>query len=254
MPERAPRAPCATVQRALAGAVDRRARAAQHARVAAGRRRTSAGAAEALAAAEDLEPRRAGAVAEQRPGAASPRRPSAICAVGHAQQHASAPGIGSPRRSGGRRRAPRPAPCRAGPRRRRRRQALRGGSSGPVLASRYRLGRILVPERCGEDGRFCRRRRYGGAMSSASERREELKAVFQQASGLHELPAARGHAHDRRVRLRQRRRRPDVRRRGPGRERGQAGPAVRRPGRPAAGHAARRDRPDPRRRVRRATS
>ena len=41
----------------------------------------------------------------------------------------------------------------------------------------------------------------------------------------------------------QRRRRPDVRRRGARRQRGQAGPAVRRPGRPAARHAARRDRP-----------
>src|SRR3954469_3006296 len=36
--------------------------------------------------------------------------------------------------------------------------------------------------------RFCRWRRYGAAMSSALERREELKAVFEQARGCVKCP------------------------------------------------------------------
>ena len=50
-------------------------------------------------------------------------------------------------------------------------------------------------------------------------------------TGLPPLPAARRHPQHRGLRLGQRRRRPDVRRRGPGQERGRAGPAVRRAGR-----------------------
>src|SRR3954447_26622136 len=37
-------------------------------------------------------------------------------------------------------------------------------------------------------GRFCRPRRYGGAMASASERREELTAVYQQAKSCVRCP------------------------------------------------------------------
>ena len=88
--------------------------------------------------------------------------------------------------------------------------------------------------------------RPAGAMSRvrrvsdrASERREELKAVWQQASTCQRCPQLAVHAQHRRLRLRQRRRRPDVRRRGARRPRGRARPAVRRPGRPPARHAAR---------------
>ena len=68
---------------------------------------------------------------------------------------------------------------------------------------------------------------------------------------MRDVPAAGRDAHDGGLRGGQRRRRPDVRRRGAGRERGQAGPAVRRPGRQAAGEAAGGDRPGARGRVHR---
>ena len=88
-------------------------------------------------------------------------------------------------------------------------------------------------------------------MSDAAKRREELKAVWEQASACHEVPAARLHAPDRGVRRGQRRRRPDVRRRGPGAREDERGlPFVGQAGR-LLDKLLERDRPGPRRRVHR---
>ena len=82
-------------------------------------------------------------------------------------------------------------------------------------------------------------------VTDAAERREQLKQVYLEASACPRCPLRS--AHDRRLRRRQRGRRADVRRRGAGRERGQAGAAVRGPGRQAARRAARGDRAPARR-------
>ena len=79
---------------------------------------------------------------------------------------------------------------------------------------------------------------------SPGERRERLKEVLAQARGCAPLPRAGGDAQNGRLRRRQRGRGADVHRRGPGRERGRAGRAVRRPGGEAARAAARGDRAD----------
>ena len=139
--------PSARSRRAVHG----RARAAQHARVAAGRRRTSAGAARSprgRRAPRARWRRSSGRAAGRRARSPRPRRD---LAVGHAQQHDLGAGrdrLAAPQRRA-RPRAPRPAPCRDAPRRRWRRQAVPGGSSGPVLASRYRLSHMLVPHDAG---------------------------------------------------------------------------------------------------------
>ena len=73
------------------------------------------------------------------------------------------------------------------------------------------------------------------SMNTTTDRRELLKAVYQEARGcvaLRELAATRTTVV---FGCRQRRRRPDVRRRGSGRERGPSGPAVRRTGGEAVG-------------------
>ena len=76
---------------------------------------------------------------------------------------------------------------------------------------------------------------------SAEERREALVELYREASRLYTLPAAPG-PHQGRVRRRQRRRRPDVRRRGARPAGGPPGAALRGPGRQAARPAARRGR------------
>ena len=83
---------------------------------------------------------------------------------------------------------------------------------------------------------------------SAQERREALVELYQEARALYTLPAASG-PHPGRIRRRQRRRRPDVRRRGARPAGGPPGHPVRGPGRQAARPAAGRGRPGAGRRV-----
>ena len=129
-----------------------------------------------------------------------------------------------------------------------------GECLGPVQFShgRYRLvasecrPRKLLVRRSGAPGAEVRWPRGLGGVPA-----RRAQGGLAAGADVREVPSARLHAHQGRVRRRQRGRRPHVRRRGAGRERGQARPAVRRPGREAARHAARRDRPGARRRVRR---
>ena len=139
------------------------------------------------------------------------------------------PAHGAPRcRSGAcSRRSPRPGASRAarGPLRR---IAPRRARSRPPRAAGAR------PGQAGEGG--------AAVSATAEERRERAGRALQGGRGLHQVSPARD-PHQGGLRRRQRRRRPDVRRRGPGRRRGSAGPALRRPRRPAAQPDAGGDRP-----------
>ena len=97
--------------------------------------------------------------------------------------------------------------------------------SGPVLAWEIPAGssRSVVPANCG----FRPPRRAGAAdkveRGLGGDAARRAQGGLAAGADLHEVPAAGRDAHQGRVRLGQRGRRPDVRRRGPGGERGQQG-------------------------------
>ena len=160
---------------------------------------SSAGAGrEALAVAERLERRGAGAVADERPRR-EPRRGSRDLPVGNGQEHDLRRGR-APRPSGPSTSIPaaRSAEARAWPSRPAPTMAQRSGVDPEAIRSssrtRYRLGDGggsgfevtrggdgLAPDDTPQ-GRIPRRRRVNPGMPGAEERREELKAVFRQAS------------------------------------------------------------------------
>src|SRR4051794_5496704 len=185
-----------------------------------------------------------------RPGrTVTARAAAAISASGTHSSATSAPAPSKPRPNGPRtgRPAALSAPASARPRRPRPTIAivLSISRSSPLSGVPVAL---LYPKRSGSRppgrplGSACAADE-GGAPRGAQGR-------LPPGEGLHELPAARRHPHDRRVRQRQRRRGPDVRGRGARRERGPPGSAVRRASGEAAGHAARGDRAGARGRVR----
>ena len=105
----------------------------------------------------------------------------------------------------------------------------------------------VTPQRAGSMRLPAAARSYPRAHAQRGRTPRGAQGRLPAGVGLHALPAARLDPPDRRLRLGPRGRRPDVRRRGAGRQRGQAGRPVRRPGGQAARPAARRDRADARR-------
>ena len=245
-PERARPAPRAVASARGVAAVDRGARAGERLRRRAGAGRSSAGAGRTPRGRPAARaPCRAGAVADERAGRdgrrggrdlARPARTAARrrAAAGRRRGRAGRRRRARPQRSAAARAVPRrPAPTMAIESSSRMRYRLQGRGGvrrfdevrpGSVTASPTRVPRertihaVATPpitQRAGTPPAAAGgRSRVRRVSLPPAQRRDELKAVWRQASACTRCPQLAADAPDRRLRLGQRRRRPDVRRRG----------------------------------------